>query len=424
MTHMETTAKQSEQTHNPRGILARLQQRRHTRWSLRLFYALLFLAVFGEFIANDKPWVCQLEGRIYFPVGRELLVKSGLSQWPSHLINANFRTLTYDWSVWPPIRYAAHTLDLQNSNFVSPLAEQRVKHWTQRHWLGTDRVGRDTAAGLVAGARVALLVGLVAMALAAVVGLFFGALAGFFGDNRLRLSRARLVGGLVGAALGWFYGFIARGYALSEGVLWQQLGLSLLMVVGGTLLGASLLQLVVRRLSWWQHRVVIPADLLVMRLIEIIDAIPGLLLLLAVLAVVSQPSIWVVVAVIGFIGWLGIARFVRAELLRIRHLEYIDAARTIGLPEWRILWRHALPNALGPVFTTLAFGAAGAILTEAYLSFLGIGLPPDLVTWGGQIQSVRTNITAWWLAIFPGMAIFVTVAMLNILGEGVLEQES
>jgi peptide/nickel transport system permease protein len=161
----------------------------------------------------------------------------------------------------------------------------------------------------------------------------------------------------------------------------------------------------------------LPVDSLVMRLIEIINGVPALLLLLAVVAILREPRLISVMLIIGLLAWTTIARFVRAELLRIRRLEYVEAARVLGIGPWRILWRHALPNALDPVLITLAFGMAGAVLLEAILSFLGIGLPPNLVTWGSMLQHVREAPSAWWLVVFPGLAIFVTIAIFNLLGE-------
>ena len=108
-------------------------------------------------------------------------------------------------------------------------------------------------------------------------------------------------------------------------------------------------------------------DIIVMRLIEIINSIPALLLVLSVIAIIEKPSILFVMAIIGLIRWTGIARFIRAELLRIRSLEYIEAAQALGYSEWRIIFRHAIPNALTPVLITIAFGVASAILLEAFL---------------------------------------------------------
>ena len=125
--------------------------------------------------------------------------------------------------------------------------------------------------------------------------------------------------------------------------------------------------------------------------------------------------------IIGLIGWTGIAKFIRAELLRIRKLGYVESAQAFGYSELRIILRHAIPNALTPVLIAIAFGIASAILTEASLSFLGIGVPPDHVTWGYLLQLSRSHFQAWWLAIFPGIAIFLTVTIFNVLGESLTE---
>jgi peptide/nickel transport system permease protein len=111
----------------------------------------------------------------------------------------------------------------------------------------------------------------------------------------------------------------------------------------------------------------------------------------------------------------------RAELLKIRELEYIKAAEAMGFSRQRIIFRHALPNALGPVLITIAFGVAGAVLTESSLSFLGLGGGPNEITWGLLLKDARVNFSAWWLAVFPGLAIFVTVTIFNLLGEGLTE---
>jgi peptide/nickel transport system permease protein len=184
---------------------------------------------------------------------------------------------------------------------------------------------------------------------------------------------------------------------------------------------ANLLTIPLKRIPFLGTKKVIAMDILVMRLIEIISSIPVLILILAVLAVLSKPSIYYVMVIIGAVSWPGIAKFVRAELLRIRRLEYIEAAQALGYSEARIIFRHAIPNSLAPVLITVAFGIASAILTESFLSFLGVGVPPEQVTWGSLLNLSRQKITAWWLAIFPGFAIFLTVTLLNLIGEGLTE---
>lgn len=401
-------------------LMAQIRRRRSWRWALRTLYGLVLVAVFANFIANDKPYLCSYQGQWHAPVFKAVAVDMGLARWPADQINRRWGTLKYDWAMWPPVPYGPNQKDLYSSTSLSPLEPQRVKSWRYRHWLGTDHLGRDVLAGMIWGTRVALFMGLTATAVATLLGLLLGSLAGFFGDHAWRISRSQLLGGLLGLALGVFWGFVAGGYLLEmKGVgVYIAHGLLWLVLCAGTL-GYALGR-------WWpgqwaRQQVAIPVDSMVMRGIEIINAIPGLLLLLAIVALVRTPTLLGIALIIGLLGWTTIARFVRGELLRIRELEYVQAARVMGFRPARVLLRHALPNALGPVYVTVAFAIAGAILTESSLSFLGIGMPPEWMTWGKLLSMARTSPSAWWLAVFPGLAIFATVTVFNLLGEALGE---
>jgi peptide/nickel transport system permease protein len=163
------------------------------------------------------------------------------------------------------------------------------------------------------------------------------------------------------------------------------------------------------------------ADLLLMRLLEIVHSIPTILLLVTILAIV-MPSGWssviAMMVVIGLVRWTDVARLVRGEILRVRTMPYVEAARALGFGSPRIIVRHVLPNALTPVLVTATFSMASAILIEGALSFLGFGIPQDMASWGGMLNDVRGHTEAWWLAVFPGAAIFITVTVYNLAGEG------
>ncbi len=159
-------------------------------------------------------------------------------------------------------------------------------------------------------------------------------------------------------------------------------------------------------------------DAAVMRLVDIMLCFPSMFLILAVIAFVG-PGIWNVMAVIGLTGWMGVCRLVRAEILSIRERDYVTAARALGAGPARIIFRHLLPNALGPVLVAAVLGVAGAILTESALSFLGLGVQPPTPTWGNILAEGRANMDiAWWLSIFPGLAIMATMLAYNLFGEG------
>jgi peptide/nickel transport system permease protein len=159
-------------------------------------------------------------------------------------------------------------------------------------------------------------------------------------------------------------------------------------------------------------------DLALSRLIEVVLCFPVLFLLLA-LAAFLPPSPLTLILAIGLTAWPGDARYARAEVMKIRQLDYARAARAAGASTPRILARHLLPNALPPLIVSAAFGIGWAILAEAALSFLGVGLPSPAVSWGGILSAAPAYIDeAWWIALFPGLALFLTVSAYNLLAEG------
>ncbi len=154
-----------------------------------------------------------------------------------------------------------------------------------------------------------------------------------------------------------------------------------------------------------------------MRITEFFLVIPTFLLALVLVAVL-RPSVWNVIFAIGLLGWPSTARLVRAEVLALRGREFVTAARAIGTGSARILFREVLPNAMPPVIVNTSLGVAAAILTEAGLSFLGLG-DPNLISWGLMLRNSRDFLrTAWWMPTFPGLAIFLTVLSLNLVGDG------
>lgn len=159
-------------------------------------------------------------------------------------------------------------------------------------------------------------------------------------------------------------------------------------------------------------------DSVLMRFVDIMLAFPTFFLILAVIAIL-EPSIFTIMAVIGVTNWMDVARLVRAEFLTLRERDFADAARAIGVSNSRLMFRHILPNALSPVLVAATFGVAGAILTESGLSFLGLGVQPPDPSWGNILTSGKDNIEiAWWLSVYPGLAILITVLSYNLVGEG------
>lgn len=220
---------------------------------------------------------------------------------------------------------------------------KKLKSPSAEHFLGTDQLGRDVFSRMLYGSRISLSVGFVAVAISLVIGVFVGAIAGYYG-------------------------------------------------------------------RW--------ADAVLMRFVDIMLCFPSFFLILTVVALLG-PSMLNVMVVIGITSWMGTSRFVRAEFLSLRERDFVQAARALGMKDRRIIFRHILPNSLAPVFVTATLDVATAVLVEAGLSFLGFGVQPPAPSWGNILTEGRTYIfDAWWLTVFPGFAILITVLSFNLLGEG------
>ncbi len=277
--------------------------------------------------------------QIYFPVFREYGVEWFGMQWQDLFKTQQFKLLEKnftadDWAVYPPVPYSPRGYDL--TKVLTPPGRQ--------HLLGTDEIGRDLLSQMIHGARVSLLVGFVAVGIYVIIGVFLGALAGYYG--------------------GW-------------------------------------------------------VDMVILRLIELMITFPRLFLIITIVAVIETQSIINIMIILGLTGWTRVARFTRAEFLKVKNEDYISAARALGYSDFRTIFRHALPNTLTPVLVTATFGIAAAILIESGLSFLGFGAPPEQATWGALLSSARDILpSGWWLTTFPGLAIFITVTVYNLVGEG------
>jgi peptide/nickel transport system permease protein len=271
--------------------------------------------------------------------------------------------------------------------------------------FGTDELGRDVFARMLQGAWVSLTVGFVAVGISVLVGILMGGLSGYYGERPVRVRHVLaslfvLVGG----------GFLAAGNR-SVGVFLCCIALVLVAISGS---GAF------RRNAWTRFLFAgsFSVDTLIMRFVDIMLCFPSFFLILTVVALLP-PSIYNIMVVIGLTSWEGTARFVRAEFLSLREQDFVTAARALGVKDLRIIFRHMIPNAIAPVLVSATIGIAGAILTEAGLSFLGFGVPPPHATWGNILSDGKRFIfDAPWLTFVPGFAILIVVLSFNLFGEG------
>lgn len=242
-------------------------------------------------------------------------------------------------AVFAPL-IATHDVTAQNlvMRFASPSAE---------HWFGTDALGRDVFSRVVYGARISLQVGITVVTVSGIIGIFIGALAGFYG--------------------GWVDKFLS-GYVFN-----------------------------------------------------VFLAFPGLLLAIALVAFLGAGLDKTIFA-LCIIGWVGYARVMRGQVLKVREYDFVQAAKALGAGNMRILFTHIMPNAIQPLIVQASLGMAGAVLSEASLSFLGLGIPPPAPSWGTMIEEARNYFANYpHVLFFPGVAIALTVLAFNFIGDGLRE---
>jgi peptide/nickel transport system permease protein len=274
--------------------------------------------------------------------------------------------------------------------------------------MGTDELGRDVFSRMMQGAWVSLTVGFVAVGIAVGIGIVLGGIAGYYGAKPLR------IGTILGLA-----GLFSGPFALAS----KRLDIFLLLEGAGILVLVSTRYLGLRKgfVARFFTLPCVSVDTLIMRAVDVMLCFPSFFLILTVVAILP-PSIYNIMAVIGLTSWMGTARFVRAEFLSLREQDFVLAAKALGLSDARIIFRHLVPNAVAPVLVSATLGIAGAILTEAGLSFLGFGVPPPHATWGNILSDgKRFLFDAPWLTLIPGSAVLTVVLAFNLFGEGLRE---
>jgi peptide/nickel transport system permease protein len=270
---------------------------------------------------------------------------------------------------------------------------------------GTDELGRDVFARMLQGAWVSLTVGFVAVGISVLVGILMGGLSGYYGERPVSLRHV----------LTSFFLLVGIGFLSAANFTVATILCFIALVLVAISKNAT-----VHRYPWIRFLFAgtFSVDTLIMRFVDIMLCFPSFFLILTVVALLP-PSIYNIMIVIGLTSWEGTARFVRAEFLSLREQDFVTAARALGIRDLRIIFRHMIPNAIAPVLVSATIGIAGAILTEAGLSFLGFGVPPPHATWGNILSDGKRFIfDAPWLTFVPGFAILIVVLSFNLFGEG------
>ena len=348
--------------------LANFKANRRGYISLWIFLVLFGLSLFSEFIANDKPIIASVDGKLLFPIFQTLSENDIVE--PDDEFNlavADFRDPFIGdyidengWAIWPPIRYSYRTTVLeipepapskpswmytQEERCVQfPLgAEDKACRLSNWNWLGTDDQARDVLARIIYGFRISVLFGLILTAASALIGVSAGAVQGYFGGR---------------------------------------------------------------------------LDLIMQRFVEAWTSIPVLYIIL-IIAGVLEPGFWILLIILLLFSWVGFVGVVRAEFLRARNFEYVNAARALGVGNGTIIMRHVLPNAMVATLTFLPFILNGSITTLTSLDFLGFGMPPGSASLGELLKQGKDNLHSPWLGISGFIVISLMLSLLIFIGEAV-----
>ena len=338
-------------------------------WSLVIFLVLFVASLFAEFIANDRPLIASYKGELLFPVFFDY-PEEKFGGFEAH---ADFRgsfvadeIKAHGWMIWPPIRFANSTTILNpptplptpptwmlsDAQCRAALERQKIEGAAtvsrpcgrlEPHWLGSDQDGHDIVARLIYGFRISVLFGLTLAGISSVIGVFAGAVQGYFG--------------------GWL-------------------------------------------------------DLVMQRLIEIWSSLPSLYILI-ILSAMLAPSFFVLLTILLLFSWVSLVHLVRAEFLRARNFEYVNAARALGLSNAKIIVKHVLPNAMVATLTFLPFIVNSSISTLTSLDFLGLGMPPGSPSLGELLRQGTANLSAPWIGLSTFAVLALMLSLLIFIGEAV-----
>jgi len=321
--------------------LAIFRAHRRGYWSLWIFLAMFVLAMFAEFIANDRPLVVHYDNRWYFPVVQDYSEDAfdpGLMPTLADFTDPDLQRviLSKGWMLWPAIPFSYNSI-VKNLPVPAPAPPS----WT--NLLGTDDQARDVLARVIYGFRISVLFGFTLTIMSSAVGIAAGAVQGFYG------------------------------------------GLT---------------------------------DLFFQRFIEIWSGMPQLYLLI-ILSSIITPGFWILLSFLMLFSWMGLTGLVRAEFLRGRNLDYVRAAKALGVSDVAVMWRHILPNAMVATLTFLPFTLSGSVTILASLDFLGFGLPPGSPSLGELVSQGKNNLQAPWLGITAFVVLGGVLTLLIFIGEAV-----
>jgi peptide/nickel transport system permease protein len=363
-------------------------------WSIFILFMYVMVALFAPIIANQYPLACKTEKGWLFPA---------IFSQDRHIHKANSFIDTD--CIMPLIPFSPQVTDINNGASLSPGQTTHIKH--EKHWLGTDKLGRDVAAGIIYGTKTAIQIGFISVFFSFIIGVALGMIAAYMQDG-FRLDLLQIF--TLGVTL-----FVLIFYFIFEWKF-EQLNIWNFLLYSVGFLGINMVSSRISNLFSSTKKYKLNLDIILVKAIEIRKSFPGIFILLALASLFVIPSVWNIVFIITLLGWTEFARFARSETLAVKNENYITAAKVLGFSHVRILFKHILPNILSSLIVIACFSVGSAIILESTLSFLGVGLPLEQVTWGKMMAEGR-DMQLWWLVLFPGLALFVIILCLNTIAD-------
>lgn len=378
---------------------------------------MVLCALLADFLASPFPIMAQYQGKIYFPILATYCEYFGFFLHDIPIKSIDWKNTHLESVLMPVIQYDSKEVDL----FAGNIAPFSTKAIASGHYFGTDHLGRDVLSGLIHGARYSLTIAISATFIGAIIGSTIGLLAGYFGTgnkktgNGIYISGSQLLFIVFYSLIYIYYIIFLRYYSLTDNINNGFISFFKEIIIHFSISWIALKIFIYLGKKSKIKSIHLPIDLILSRIIEFFSGIPLLPVLIAIGGItLLKPSILIIT--LGLFSWMGFARITRAETLKIRELDFIHSAQISGITSRRILLKQILPFIYPLVFVSFTFNVGAVILTESTLSFLGLGIPPETVTWGTILSSARSHPGDWWLSIFPGVMIFITVVILNIIG--------
>ena len=362
---------------------------------------ILLVGLVGPLFTSNAPWKWTKDGITSYPAWSIYLDHLGIKEAPAKWVGIDWQA-TEGEITRNVVPYSSTYLDLEEIGAKKPNAKKR-------HYLGTDLLGRDVLAGLIQGSFVSLIIGFLATLTLFVISLCFSLSTSYVGNEQIKLNWLQLLAVALLALFLSYYLFIAFPASALIGVFFRIILLLLCLVF--------MFKKVSEHKSLRLKKFSIPFDDIGLKIYEIYNSIPRLILLLLLVGLSAKKGVINLALILGLVAWPVLYRYLRIEFLQEKAKNSFEAMKNMGFGDVRIIFVHLLPSILKTIITPLIFIFISAIITEATLSFLGLGLNDEIVSWGKILSQARQRIDAWWLVLFPGLMLFFTLYSLSIVSK-------